>query len=322
MPPVSVISTLLNEKPDLPRLLDSLLQQSPRAAEIIIVDGGSTDGSWEWLSDAARDHPSLRVIRDETCSLKFTPGPVSKGRNVAIKAASSELIACVDAGCTYAPDWLARLTEPLAKGEAEYALGGSCLSLPDATLWDFASAPFLGVKLDPDATNKSCTARSMAFTKDLWRRIGGFPETVLLSEDTLFDLEARRLSKPAFPKARAIYHPRNDFFSACRQMSRYATGDGILGVRPTRLFRNAARCVVQFAALTATKWTWVPLELILLLEIYFAFRLDWLFRWTWRLDVLGARLFFSLLVPWIVTFNQILGALTKRNPTNAQNSSA
>ena len=322
MPPVSIISTILNEAKDIPRLVESLLRQDPPAAEIIIVDGGSTDGSWEWLRDEAAAHPTLRPIRDETCSLKFTPGPVSKGRNVAIEAATSELIACADAGCTYGTDWLARLTEPLAKGEAEYALGGSCLALEDATVWDWASAPFFGVKLDVDATNKSCTARSMAFTKALWRRIGGFPETVLLSEDTLFDLDARKLTKPAFVKARAMYHPQNSFISACRQMMRYAMGDGILGVRSPRLMRNAARCVAQFAALTAVKWTWIPLELVLALEMYFAFRLDWLFQWTQKLDVLAARLVFSIVVPWIVTANHIRGALTKKNPTNAQNSQA
>ena len=319
MPPVSVISTILNEVQDIPRLVETLLRQDPPASEIIIVDGGSTDGSWEWLSNAAKSHPTLRPILDKTCSLKFTPGPVSKGRNVAIAAATSDFIACADAGCTYATDWLASLIAPLATGKAEYALGGSCLSLPDATVWDWASAPFFGVKLSLDATNKSCTARSMAFTKTLWSRIGGFPETVLLSEDTLFDLDARRLTRPAFPKARAMYHPRNTFISACKQMMRYAMGDGILGVRLSRLMRNAMRCVAEVAALIALPWTWIPLALVLALELYFAFRLDWLFKWTLKPHVLLARLIFSIIVPWIVTANQIRGALTKKNPTNVQN---
>ena len=165
--------------------------------------------------------PTLRAIRDETCSLKFTPGPISKGRNVAIAAAESQLIACADAGCTYAPDWLAQLTAPLVSGEAQYTLGGACLDLRDPTVWDLASAPFFGVKLSPDAPTKSCTARSMAFTKDLWRRLGGFPETVFFGEDTLFDTEARRVASPAFPRnAKALYRPQNSIFrSACEQLA-------------------------------------------------------------------------------------------------------
>jgi glycosyltransferase involved in cell wall biosynthesis len=319
MLPVSIVTTVLNEAEDLPRLVASLLTQDPPATEILVVDGGSTDGTWEWLQDAASRDASLRAIRDETCSLKFTPGPVSKGRNVAIAAAKTEIIACADAGCTYAPNWVQNLTDPIARGETQYALGGSCLNLIDPTLWDLASAPFFGVKLLPETPTKSCTARSMAFTRALWRQIGGFPESVLLGEDTQFDLEARKQARPAFVHARAMYRPQNSFLSACRQMTRYALSDGILGVRRTRLVRNAARCVAQLAALLLARWTWIPLEIVLLVEIYFAFRLDWLFRWTWQIKVLAARLLFSILVPWIVTANQVRGALTKPSPTNAQN---
>ena len=323
MQPVSVIATVLNEGRRIERMIPSLLALDPPASEIIIVDGGSKDGTWDKLVDAASRYPLLKPIRDESCNIKRSPGPISRGRNVAISAATSELIACADAGCTYRPDWLARLTQPIVQGDAEYVLGGSCLDMSDPTVWDLASAPFFGVKLSQDAPSKSCTARSMAFTKNLWQRLGGFPESAFFGEDTLYDLQARKVTRPAFANmAKAVYRPQYTFFFLCQKFAGYSTSDGILGVRPARLFRNAARCVVQFAALTATKWTWIPLELVLLLEIYFAFRLDWLFRWTWRVDALAARLFFSLLVPWIVTVNQIRGALTKRNPSNAQNTAA
>ncbi len=321
MQAVSVIATVLNEAEDIPRLVDSLLRQQPAAAEIIIVDGGSTDGTWERLSETAQQHSNFRPIRDESCSLKYSRGPVSRGRNVAIAAASSELIACADAGCTYAPDWLARLTGPLQNGEAEYALGGARLDMRDPTVWDLASAPFLGVKLSATAKTKSCTARSMAFTKDLWQRSGGFPETVLLGDDTHFDLEARRLTQPAFLlDAKAIYRPQNGFFSACKQLARYSISDGILGVRPVRLLRNAARCIAEVLALAALPWTWIPLAAVLALEIYFAYRLDWLFLRVLKPHAWLARLVYSIIVPWIVATNQIRGGLTKKNPTNAQNS--
>ena len=322
MQAVSVIATVLNEAENIPRLVESLLLQNPPAAEIIIVDGGSTDGTWEWLRERALRHPTLRTIRDETCNQKYTAGPISKGRNVAIARATSELIACADAGCSYGGDWAARLTSPLAKGETKYALGGSCLDMSDPTVWDLASAPFFGVKLSPETPSKSCTARSMAFTKDLWQHIGGFPETVLFGEDTLFDLQARGLAKAAFVKARAFYRPQYTFVTACKQLARYAISDGILGVRFSRLLRNLARCLAEVAVMAALPWTWIPLAVVAGLEFYFAFRLDWLFLRTLKPHVLLARFVFSILVPWIVATNQIRGGLTKENPTNAQNAKA
>lgn len=317
--PVAIVSTVLNEAHDIPRLIDSLLALDPPPAEIVLVDGGSSDGTWEWLDAAQQRHPHLLAIRDESCSLKFTPGPVSRGRNVAIAAASSPFIACVDAGCTYQPDWLARIAEPLLNGQARYVLGGSCLALDDATIWDLASAPFLGVKLSPQVPSKSCTARSMAFTRELFAEIGGFPENILLSEDTLFDLEARQRTPARFVQARAFYHPRNNYRLACRQLGRYALGDGILRVRKSRLTRNLARCLAELAALALLPLTWIPLAALLLLELYFAFEHD---RLEGRATpaAIAARIVYSLSVPWVVASWYLKGALTRANPTtNAQN---
>lgn len=317
--PVAIVATVLNEAHDIPRLVETLLALDPPAAEIVIVDGGSSDGTWEWLDAAQRAHPALRAIRDESCSLKFTRGPVSRGRNVAIAAAASPYIACVDAGCTYQPDWLKRIAAPLLAGQARYVLGGSCLALDDATVWDLASAPFLGVKLSPRVPSKSCTARSMAFTRELFDEIGGFPEHILLSEDTLFDLEAKRRTPPAFVEARAFYHPRNNYRSACRQLGRYALGDGILRVRKNRLTRNLARCVAELAALAVLYWTWIPLAVLAALELYFAFEHDRL-QGRATPTALLARVAYAFSVPWVVTIWYLKGALTRANPTtNAQN---
>jgi glycosyltransferase involved in cell wall biosynthesis len=320
MQPVSIVLTELNEVQEIERAVSSLLAQVPPAAEVIIVDGGSTDGTWERLEAAAAKDGRLVAIRDETCSLRFSAGPVSRGRNVAIQAAQSPIVACADAGCTYAPDWLRNLTAPLVAGEAEYALGGSCLDASGCTVWDVASAPFFSIRLSPTEPTKSCTARSMAFTKALWQRIGGFPEEVLVGEDTLFDLEARRLTKPAFiANAKAHYRPGNTFRSASHQMARYALSDGQAGVRGSRLFRNAARCVLEVLAVASLYWTLVPLLVVLLLESWFAFHRDGRQLGRFGAKAVLARFAFSVAVPWVVAANQIRGCFTKEPLTNRQN---
>ncbi len=324
MQPVSIVATVLNEKQDIGRMVSSLLAQEPPAAEVVIVDGGSSDGTWEWLVAAQVSGSTtanrLVAIRDESCSLKFSPGPVSRGRNVAITAAQSEIIATADAGCTYAPNWLANLTGPLAAGHARYALGGTCLDPDDYTVWDAASAPFFSIKLEATEPTKSCTARSMAFTRELWREIGGFPENVLVGEDTLFDLEARRRTRPCFAReAKALYHPRNTLHSAAHQLARYAISDGQAGVRWARLFRNGARCLAELAAFATLPWTWIPLALIFLLECWFAFKRDWRFLPRFGVKAIFARFAFSVAVPWIVALNQIRGQFSTARLTNKQN---
>jgi glycosyltransferase involved in cell wall biosynthesis len=320
MPTVSVASTVLNEVADIDTLVESLMRQTLAPAEVIIVDGGSNDGTWEHLEAARLKYPALIPIRDESCSLQRSPGPIARGRNAGIAAASSDVVACADAGCTYHPDWLANLTAPILAGNSQYSVGGSYIDPTNATVWDVASAPFFGVKLNPEAATKSCTARSMAFRKELWQRVGGFPETVFLGEDTVFDSKVREIVTPAFPeRAKAAYQPRHTFRSALRQMVSYSVTDGVLGGRSARLWRNIVRCLAEILAALALFYSPIPLLSVLALEIYFAFRLDWPDVRKTPIRTLAARLVFSLIVPWVVAWYQTVGTITKKNRPNRQN---
>jgi hypothetical protein len=150
--------------------------------------------------------------------------------------------------------------------------------------------------------------------------VGGFPETVFFGEDTLFDQKVRATVAPAFAeRAKAVYRPRHTFGSAVRQLAGYAIADGAMGVRPARLMRNLMRCVVEMLAVVALPFSVIPFVLIFALETYFAFRLDWRGIRKESIDVWGARLAFSLVVPWVVTWNQIVGGVTKVNQPNRQN---
>jgi hypothetical protein len=103
-------------------------------------------------------------------------------------------------------------------------------------------------------------------------------------------------------------------------MARYGVADGVLGTRRSRLVRNTLRCVAEVVAIALVSRTVIPLIAVLLLEIYFAFRLDWsTFRKHATLPRLAARLLYSLAVPWVAAWNQAVGEFTKTNQPNRQN---
>ena len=295
-------------------------RQTLAPVDIVIVDGGSTDGTWEQLLAAKATLPNLLPVRDETCNRKHVVGPIARGRNVAITRARGELIACADAGCLYDSTWVDNITAPLRDGAADYTLGGSRLDLSQSTVWDIASAPFLGVKLAPLEPSKSCAARSVAFTRSAWARVGGFPEYLFHADDVLFDQQMRENARtvPA-ADAKAIFIPHHTLGTAVWQVSSYARGDGIAGLRPARLMRNVLRCVAEVAAVALLPLSVWPFVLVLLLELYFAYRLDWKHVRGLGGRALLARLLFSLVVPWVVGWNQVKGALRKQYQTNRQN---
>src|SRR6187401_1554068 len=95
---ISLVMTVRNEAKSLPHLLESVFAQTLLPNEIVIVDGGSTDGT----QDAVRAYTGrlpLRLIEE--------PGAnISRGRNRAIREAAHDVIAVTDAGVRLDPRWL------------------------------------------------------------------------------------------------------------------------------------------------------------------------------------------------------------------------
>jgi len=103
---VSLVATVRNERESVDRWVRSLLRQTRMPDEVIIVDGGSSDGTLELLETVASQVPiPFRVIAE--------PGAnIARGRNVAISQARSEVIAVTDFGCMLEPRWLEALVTP------------------------------------------------------------------------------------------------------------------------------------------------------------------------------------------------------------------
>jgi len=66
MPDISIVVPMYNEIESIPTLcekLNSALSKVDRSYEILLVDDGSSDGSWEKLKICAQTYPGIRLIR-------------------------------------------------------------------------------------------------------------------------------------------------------------------------------------------------------------------------------------------------------------------
>ena len=216
---ISVIATVLNERESIGALLDSLAAQTCPPDEIVIVDGGSADGTMDVISERLEKLP-LKLL--------FCRGAnISQGRNLAIQNATGEIIASTDAGTRLAPEWLAELAAPIERGEAKVTAG---FFLPDSrSVFEMA----LGVTTLPELRDVKPgkfmpSSRSVAFLRSAWEAVGGYPEWLDYCEDLIFDFALdERFGPFAFaPGALAHFRPRPTLRAFAKQYYRYARGDG------------------------------------------------------------------------------------------------
>jgi glycosyltransferase involved in cell wall biosynthesis len=266
---VSVIATVLNEETTIDRLLESLAAQSRPADEIVIADGGSTDGTLDTLNEwSSRAWLPLTLVS--------VPGAnISAGRNAAIAAATGDVIVSTDAGVCLEPDWLAALLEPFAQpsgadrqpGSRFVAVVSGWFVADPQSLFETALGatvlPHIR-EVKPDTFLPS--SRSVAFRRVAWEVAGGYPEWLDFCEDLVFDLRLREIyrSFPFAPRAVAHFRPRSSLPAFARQYYHYARGDGKAGLWPRRhairyLTYLVAAPVLVVLALLHSPWWWLAL---------------------------------------------------------------
>ena len=221
--PVTVITTVYNEGPAVLEMLDSVMTGNVLPAEVVVADGGSSDGTLELLLEYAASHLSVRVLTDS--------GGRSAGRNAAIAAASHDNIVCIDGGCIAEPAWLEEITRPLLDGSRW--VGGFYRPQGETQLSTAIGLTMVFVEEEVVLPYFLPSARSMAFHRSLWAEVGGFPEDEQFAEDTAFgDSIVGAGHELVFaPRAVVMWKPPSGLLAQARTLFAWGRGDGRLGLR-------------------------------------------------------------------------------------------
>ncbi|MGH2956786.1 MAG: glycosyltransferase family 2 protein [Solirubrobacterales bacterium] len=117
-PRVSVIVPTYQRHELVRRAIGSVVAQTYRDFELIVVDDGSTDGTVEMLKSVAEAEPRLRYRRQPNRG-------VAAARNAGVRMARGEIVAFLDSDDRWLPDHLALVTDVL-EGLPDAVLVSTC----------------------------------------------------------------------------------------------------------------------------------------------------------------------------------------------------
>lgn len=247
---VSLVATLLNEAGSLKAWWESILAQTRLPDELVVVDGGSRDGTAEMMRELSSSAPfPVKFEVMEGCG-------IGAGRNLAIEKASYPVIAVTDGGCVLHPEWLERLLRPMEEDPEVVLSAGFYRPLTEGFLQEVVACATIPLPEEIDESRFMPSSRSIAFRREVWEEVGGYPEWLETGEDMYFNFRWREAGvKYAVARDALVYWPmRDSLASLFRQYYRYARGDGEAGMYPRRhLLRFTAYGCLSLALLRRRK---------------------------------------------------------------------
>lgn len=190
---VSVIIPAYNIEDYIGRCLDSIISQTYKNLEIIVVDDGSRDYTGEILDNYAKKDRRIKVIHKEN-------GGVSSARNKGIEAAEGDYIGFIDGDDLIESEMYKTLVDLLEEENADIAHCGYQMVFPDRidyyhntgkkkiqTTEEGLKDLLSGEMIEPGLVNK-------LYKKELIKNCR-LDETVKINEDLLMNYQLFKLSQ-------------------------------------------------------------------------------------------------------------------------------
>ncbi len=294
--PVSLVIPVRNEAASLPMLLAGIRGQTFPPAEVIIVDGGSTDGTLDLARSLTADDARFTLIGQ-------TSGTPGHNRNIGAEAAAHDWIAFTDAGTRADPEWLERLVEQASR-DASVAVVYGNFEPVETRMFEQASAlTYVSPGVEREGGRmRGPAVLSMMLRRHVWAGVGGFPD-LRAAEDLIF---MERIEKAGFrvawaPRATVRWQTQPDLASTFRRFALYSNHNVQAG-RQWDWHHGVARHYVFVVALLVllavlhSPWWWLGIPAWLCARIFLAIwrrrkgrKLLWLLNPA-RIVVVGAIL--------------------------------
>jgi cellulose synthase/poly-beta-1,6-N-acetylglucosamine synthase-like glycosyltransferase len=169
---VTVAVVVKDRRELMARCLDAIFALDHGSFEVVVVDNGSSDGTYELMLDRESEAPvPMRVVQDH--------GSLGSIRNRAVREARGAIVAFTDSDCVPRPSWLTVGAAPFADDQVGVVQG---MTVPDPA----AALGRLAVTQDLRELTGRYEACNIFYRRQAILDTGGFDETVgFFGEDTV-----------------------------------------------------------------------------------------------------------------------------------------
>ena len=198
----SVIIPSYNSKDTILHTLKSLFEELKKvdfSVEVIVVDS-SSDGTDKLIKE---NFPELNLIKLEKQTYQ------GRARNIGAKNSKGDYLIFIDSDCVLCDDYFKKVDEIVSKYGDEYAafgggiLNGTSKSIVGTSMFILQFRDFL---LNSEMEVKNFPATNSIYKKNEFLKMGGFPEDLGSSEETLFNLEFSKKYKILYSPSFCVYH--------------------------------------------------------------------------------------------------------------------
>ena len=179
---ISIIIAAFNEERHIAHCLESLLNQSKPAHEIIVVDDGSTDNTWQILQVFKKKHQLVKIYRKKHVEQ-------ATARNFGFSKSIGNILVFPDADYYFDQRFIQKLVAPIIKQQAiatytkeEY------IANPDnvwSICWNISRLLPPGQRVLADTPNRANNFR--AIRRKEFAKAGGFSETGYSNDITVLN---------------------------------------------------------------------------------------------------------------------------------------
>lgn len=305
----SVIIPVFNEIKNIEKVLWNIYNQTLLPNEIIVVDWGSTDGTYEFLKEEEKQK-KIKLFQN-----KVRHWNIAKSRNIAIKNSSYDLILCTDAGCEINKSWCESYLdfyksskEKIVIGKAEYIV----------------HTKFQKNCMRRLMSDKPIFAwRNMSFYKSVREDVWGYPEFLTLRwEDTYLKciIEEKWYKIWYCEKAIVKRWVRKNFLEIYKMYRNYTQWDTEVLIVKNRIQSPSIKhsiiflCffICLFLSIFILKRWIIPVIILWLILIWLYKRTQWWFRFDLHFSCAKIIWMTIWFIKWIISWLYIRKTMKKK----------